>query len=189
MNGVALVRDRIAAVGAGARALIEQADGLDWASPVLPGANPLGFTLWHLPRSIDWIVNTSIRGAAEVVDRAEFAGLPDPDRYGFGTGLSADDAATVAASVDRTCLLAYSTAVHAVADEWLATLSDTDLDVPAPGFDERQHRRPAYARPEALAEIPGFGDFPIGVLLLRPAISHQFRHMGELDVLIQQAKR
>ena len=42
--------------------------------------------------------------------------------------------------------------------------------------------------PEALAEIPGLIGQPVGVLLMRPALSHLFWHMGEVELLTQLAK-
>ncbi len=88
MDAVTLVAERISAVNGRVHALIKAAVGLDLVQPVLPGTSPLGLTLWHLPRVQDWAVNTSIRNVPEVVEA--FPGLPDPERFGFGTGLTPD---------------------------------------------------------------------------------------------------
>lgn len=188
MNAVELLRNRIAAVGAMGRSLVSDADGIDWAKPVLPGTSPLGLTLWHLPRTVDWLVNTSIRGTTEVVDEPRFADLPDPDRFGFGAGLTAEQVAEAAATVRPDPLLAYVDEVHRVADEWLATVSADDLDRPVSGFADRQRARPAYCTEAALAEVAHLPDLPLGALLVRPAVSHLLMHAGEIDLLIQQAK-
>ena len=189
MDAVGMVRNRVAAVRAQSRALADAAAGLDWATPVLPDTSPLGLTLWHLPRTLDWLVNTTIRGAHEVADDQRFGDLPDPDTFGFGTGLSAEQARTAAANVRPEPLAAYADAVHEVTDEWLATLTAEDLDRAVPEFRERQRSRPAYNTPAALAEVEHLPDLPIGVLLMRPATSHLLMHLGELELLIQQAKR
>ena len=189
MDAIALLRNRVEAVGGSARSLIDRADGLDWVNPVLPGTSPLGLTLWHLPRTVDWLVNTTVRGADEVADSADFADLPDPDTYGFGTGLSAQQAGEAAAQVGAQMLLAYADAVHRAADAWLATLCEADLDSPVVGFRERQQRRPSYCTDAALAEVQHLPDLPLGELLLRPAISHLLMHGGELDLLLQYAGR
>ena len=94
----------------------------------------------RLPRSLDWLVNTTIRGTQEVADGEHFRALPDPDT-------------TAAATVRPEPLAAYADAVHEAADAWLGTLTAEDLDRTVPEFRERQ------------------------------------MHLGELEVLIQQATR
>jgi len=184
-----MVRNRVAAVRSQSHAFADSAAGLDWAVPVLPDTSPLGLTFWHLPRTLDWLVNTTIRGTHEVADDQRFGDLPDPDMFGFGTGLSSDQARAAAANVHPEPLAAYVDAVHEAADEWLATLTADDLDRAVPEFMDRQRSRPAYNAPAALAEVEHLPDLPIGVLLMRPATSHLLMHLGELEVLIQQAKR
>lgn len=187
MNAVDVLRNRVAGVRTQGRALAESAAGLDWSAAVLPGTSPLGLTFWHLPRTVDWLVNTTIRGLPEVADK-HTAGLPDADTFGFGTGLSTEQARAAAAQVQPDALAAYADAVHEAADAWLATLDDAALDQPVAEFRDRQHARPAYCTPEALAEVAHLPDQPIGVLLMRPATSHLLMHLGELELLIQQAR-
>ncbi len=187
MNAIDLLRNRTAAVTA---AVVEHLDLLadvDLATPVLPGTSPLGLTLWHVPRAQDWCVQTSIRGVPEVAD-AFLDGLPDPQLYGFGTGLSTDAAQAAARAVRPDRLAAYARAVGAEVDSWLATLDDDDLDV-VPPFDERQRTRRAYSTPEALVEVRELGGLSTGRLLLRPALTHVFRHLGEVEILGQLARR
>ena len=185
MDAVTLLSNRISAVSASVRGLIEEAAGLDLVQPVLPGTSPLGLTLWHLPRVQDWLVNTTIRNVPEVV--AEFPGLPDPERFGFGTGLTPVDAGDAAGAVDLDVLLSYADAVTAGILEWLPTLSPDDLDW-VPPFAERQQTRASYCTPAALADVAGLHGVPVGVLLMRPAVSHVFHHAGEVEVLIGVAR-
>lgn len=188
MDAVELLRNRVAAIGAVSRDAMTTSAGLDWTTPLLPGTSPLGLTLWHLPRTVDWLVNTTVRGRAEVADDATFGDLPAPDEFGFGTGLSPDRAADAAAQVRPEALVAYSQAVHAMADEWLATLTAEALDERVPQFLDRQHSRPAYCTDEALAEVTHLVDLPLGILLVRPAMSHLLMHLGEVDLLTQLAR-
>src|SRR3954453_20317654 len=134
MDAVEMVRNRVAAVRSQSRALAESAADLDWATPVLPDTSPLGLTFWHLPRTLDWLVNTTIRGTREIADDQRFGDLPDPDTFGFGTGLTNDQAPTAAASVHPDTLAAYADGVREATDGWLATLSPEDLDQPVPQF-------------------------------------------------------
>ena len=189
MDSVEMIRNRVAAVRAQSRALADSASGLDWSAPVLPGTSPLGLTLWHLPRTLDWLVNTTVRGVPEVADEPRFASLPDPGIFGFGTGLSPEQAQSAAGDVDPETLAAYADAVHQAADSWLATLSPGDLDKPVPEFRNRQKARPAYSTPAALAEVEHLPELPLGALLMRPATSHLLMHLGELELLIQQARQ
>jgi len=189
MNASDLLRNRVAAIAAGTRDLRAATASLDWTRPIATGTSPLGLTFWHLPRTFDWLVNTCIRDTAEVADGPAYGDLPDPDRFGFGTALSADDVATVAAGVDRDRdqLETYADAVHAQVDEFLASLSDDDLDRVVDEFAERQQRRPSYSTPGALAEVAHLNALPLGVLFARPGLSHQMMHLGELDLLKQLA--
>ena len=185
MDGVALIRNRVAAVNTNLHGMVERARDVDWVTPVAPGTSPIGLTFWHVPRTLDWLVNNSIEGRPELADSPEFARLPDPETYGFGTGLTPAEASAAAGSVDPDLLLEYADAVHEGVDKWLGTLSADDLDAPPAAFDERQRSRPAYCTPAALAEVDGLGQLPLGVLLMRPAVSHLLMHFGELDTLIQ----
>lgn len=187
MRATDLLRNRVAAIAAGTRDLRRDTASLDWSRPLLPGTSPLGLTFWHLPRTFDWLVNTCILDAAEIADGPAYGDLPDADRYGFGTGLSADDAIAVAAAVDAAQLETYADAVHAQVDEFLAALSDDDLDRVVSEFPDRQNRRPAYSAPAALAEVAHLSALPLGVLFARPGLAHQMMHLGELDLIKQLA--
>ena len=189
MEAVALLRNRIAAVGANTRGMFAAATGLDWVTPLLPGTSPLGLTFWHLPRTVDWLINTSVRGQAEVVDDPAFADLPDPDEFGFGTGLSPERAADAASRVRAPMLAAYSEAVHAMADDWLAALSPEQLYDVVPDFMDRQRARPAYCTDDALAEVTGVAGLPLGILLSRPAMAHLMMHTGEIGLILQLVAR
>jgi hypothetical protein len=183
VNSIELLRNRASAVTATLHSLVDQAGDVDLARPVVAGTSPLGLTLWHIPRTQDWLLNTTILGRREVAD--DFEGrLPDPERYGFGTGLSGEAVEQAAAQVDPADLLRYADAVGAAVDTWLGSLSEADLDAVPPLMD-RQQTRPAYSTPQALEEVSGLAGLPVGVLLLRPGLSHLLWHMGEVDLLLQ----
>ena len=188
MDAVDLIRNRVAAVNRTLHALVDQLAGVDLAEPVLPGTSPPGLTLWHLPRTQDWLVNTTIRAVPEVADSFPPKGLPDHALFGFGTGLSQDLAREAASAVDLRALVAYADAVAAELDGWLGTLAPADLDA-VPDLIGRQQTRPAYRTPETLSEVEGLVGIPVGQLLMRPAVSHLFMHAGELELLGQLARR
>jgi hypothetical protein len=186
MRATDLLRNRINAVNALLHDIVESLAGVDLVTPVVPGTSPLGLTLWHVPRSQDWAVQTCVRGVREIVD--DFAdGLPDPETYGFGTALTPETARDAAAAVDLPRLLAYADAVTATVDGWLAGVTEDDLDA-VPDVEGRQRTRAAYATPEALAEAAGLFGVPAGHLLLRPALAHCYVHLGEVETLVQVAR-
>lgn len=187
MNASDLLRNRTSAIAGSTRELRAETASLDWTRPLLPGTSPLGLTFWHLPRTLDWLVNTCIRDTPEVADGPAYGNLPDPDRFGFGTALSPDDVAAVANGVDRDELDAYADAVHAQTDEFLAGLTDDDLDRVVSEFADRQRRRPAYSTPGALAQVSHLDALPLGSLFVRPGLAHLLTHYGEVDLIKQLA--
>ena len=84
---------------------------------------------------------------------------------------------------DPARLRAYAVAVRDEIDVWLAGLTDEDLDA-VPPFAARPQSRAAYSTPEALADVASLDGLTIGVLFLRPATTHVFRHLGEVDALL-----
>ena len=182
MDAIAILRNRTAAVTAGLVDIVRKLDGVDLVQPVAPGTSPLGLTLWHVARTQDWLVQGSVRGVPEVAE-AFLEGLPDPELYGFGTGLSPKQAKAAAATVDPERLVAYATAVREEVDAWLASLSEADLDA-VPPFAARQASRASYSTPEALLDVASLDGLTTGVLLLRPATTHVFRHLGEAEALV-----
>ncbi|GAB3866137.1 DUF664 domain-containing protein [Dactylosporangium cerinum] len=103
------------------------AEQLRWAPA--PGANTVGWLVWHLTRVQDEHVTDLIDGAEQLWvsgDRASRFGLePDPDDTGYG-----HTAAQVRAvrPDGPEALIGYFEAVSARTVEWLATLTEQDLD-------------------------------------------------------------
>jgi DinB superfamily len=186
LNALSVLRNRSAAVTAGLLGILDDLDGIELVRPVSPATSPIGLTLWHIPRAQDWLVQGSVRGVAEVAEGFR-DGLPDPDAFGFGTGLVGDRAQVAASAVRLEQLRAYAVAVRDEVDAWLAGLSEEDLDA-VPPFAARQHARSAYVTPEALADVEGLDGLSVAMLLMRPATTHVFRHLGEVETLISIAR-
>jgi hypothetical protein len=187
VDAIAVFRQRTAAINSQLHAFVDELRDAPLGEQVVPGTSPLGLTLWHIPRTQDWLLNTVIRAEPEVA-QAHLDGLPDPDLYGFGTGLTGDQATEAARQVELPALLTYSDAVTASLDQWLASCTEADLDA-VPPLLERQSARAAYTTPEALEEVEGLAGLPIGVLLQRPTLGHLFWHLGEVDLLLQLLPR
>jgi hypothetical protein len=103
------------------------AEQLRWAPA--PDANPVGWLVWHLTRVQDEHVTDLIDGAEQLWVSGDWAprfGLkPDPDDTGYG-----HTAAQVQAvrPDGPEALIGYFEAVSARTVEWLATLTEQDLD-------------------------------------------------------------
>jgi uncharacterized damage-inducible protein DinB len=125
-------RDVLAYAFSQVHATVEQLlDGLSaeqLTARVGPGANPVAWLAWHLLRVQDDHI-ADVADSAQVWTAQGFArrfDLPlDDDATGYG--MSADEVAAVRVT-DPALLVEYSAAVHARTAEFLAGLSDADLD-------------------------------------------------------------
>ena len=98
------------------------------AARVGPGANPIAWLAWHLLRVQDDHV-AEVAGGEQVWTAQGFArrfDLPVEDAA-TGYGMSAEEVAAVRID-DPALLVEYSAAVHARTAEYLAGLSEVDLD-------------------------------------------------------------
>src|SRR5947209_5067993 len=100
----------------------------EWTARVFDGSNLLGFTLWHLPRTQDWAVQTAVRGVPEVIASTRWSGQGGLQTPGIGAGVTIEEADAIAATVSLPDVVAYADAVHRTVLEWLGSLEDADLD-------------------------------------------------------------
>ena len=100
----------------------------DLARPPAPGANTVGWLVWHLARVQDDHI-AEVAGGPQVWQDGDWArrfGLtPGPTETGYGW--SADQVAGLRAESGE-ALVAYYDAVAERTDAFLATLTDADLD-------------------------------------------------------------
>jgi hypothetical protein len=166
--------------------LSARAQGDGWTEIAFEGANPVGFTLWHCARTIDWAVQCAVRGVDEVVRRPEWADRVGGDSL-FGAGTTYAGALSISREVTPEDVRAYSEAVRGEVMNWLGAQDAASLDQ-VPEF--RAHQVEAgYDRPaiwEAIADLEGI---PAWQLLARPAVAHVRTHGGEMDVLLQAISR
>ncbi len=160
---------------------------------VADAANPIGFLLWHLPRSQDWAVNTAIRGVPEIVRSEPWSSNVAIATPGIGTGFSSAEADAVARALDLNQLLHYADAVHLGILDWLTTITDNDLDE-IPDVEANDAQFPEYQRSEFLAEMDSGpehdaavaerGGQPAWLFLTSVCVTHLHRHLGELDLTL-----
>ncbi len=134
-----------------------------------PGkANPLGATYAHVLTTEDGVINAMVQGGAPLfasswagkVGVSEMAPGPSPDQPGLPDW--GEWARSV--EVDVAALGAYAQAVFAASDEYIASLSDADLD-----------------KPVDLSAI-GLGERTVGSLI-GTVISNTQWHTGEIACL------
>ncbi|MEV0134671.1 DUF664 domain-containing protein [Dactylosporangium sp. NPDC050688] len=103
------------------------AQQLTWAPT--PGANTVGWLVWHLTRVQDGHVAELIDGAEQLWVTGDWAGRfgLDPDPGNTGYGHTAAQVQLVRPDGPE-ALVGYFEAVSARTLEWLATLTEQDLD-------------------------------------------------------------
>src|SRR5215469_9394683 len=119
-----------------------------------PGANAIGFILWHLVRSQDWAVSTAVRGVPEVVMNEPWSRQPSLTTPGIGTGFSPAEADLDAHDAPYA---AYQT----------------------PGF-----RAEMSSGPEHDDAVGRAGGLPVWVYLTSICVTHAHRHLGEVDLTL-----
>src|ERR1700719_4488263 len=191
MNSIAMLRQQLHTVNLRLHHSAGDLTEAELLAVPMPGANPIGFILWHMVRSQDWAVNTAVRGREELIKREPWSWslLAHP---GIGTGFDAAEAKEVSHEVELKPLLAYADAVHAEIVAWLDSISETDLDVipdvaahdaPHPEYQTAVFRAEMDSGPEHDDAVAGQGGLPVWIFLTSVALTHLHRHLGEVDLL------
>ena len=160
---------------------------------IAPGANQIGFLLWHMARSQDWGIHTAVRGVPELAWGRPWSEIPGINTPGIGTGFSQAEAEWVAGSLELPSLIAYADAVHAAIVPWVRGLAERDLDE-IPDLSAHLGSRPEYHTPGFEAEIGSgpehdkataqSGGQPTWLYITSVAITHLHRHLGEVDLTL-----
>jgi hypothetical protein len=161
--------------------LSEIADGAtdaEWTSRAFPAANPIGFTVWHGARTIDWAVNCVMRGEPEMADNPEWNDLKVSGAL-FGAGVSREIAERVAREVTPTRVAEYVKALRTQVLAWLGEVDNEDLSAKV-DLKERHSAKPEYMAPAVWAEVEDLHGKPGWQFLARPSMSHVRVHYGEL---------
>ncbi|MET0928261.1 MAG: DinB family protein [Aeromicrobium sp.] len=119
--------DTFTRIGEGVASVVDGLSTDDLAHRIAPGANPIGWLVWHLLRVQDDHVS-DVAGTDQVWTAGGWHGRFDvPFESGAtGYGQSADDVAALTTTSDL--LAGYAQAVTAATLEFVAGLTDEDLD-------------------------------------------------------------
>lgn len=129
MNVVELLTDMFERLPDSVRRVVDglSADQLTWAPE--PGANTIGWTVWHLTRVQDDHV-AEVMGVDQVWTEGDWAsrfGLSHADPNNTGYGHKPDDVASIKPAGPE-ALIEYYSAVHARTLDYVRTLDEAALD-------------------------------------------------------------
>ena len=149
-----------------------------------PGANLIGFILWHLARTVDWAVNSMVRGAPEVAFDFDFQGPADARISQIGFGIQLHEADAIAEATTPGEVARYFELVLADATQWLQTNPDVSF---VPDTSSQQPDFPGYRTDFYLEEVRSYKEADATALLILagPATAHVRSHFGEIGVLRQ----
>lgn len=144
MDASRLLAAQVRGIGAIVRDLSVKIDAPTSRARAFPGSNPIGFTLWHGARTLDWAINTMVRGVDEVAFSFDFEGPADARVSEIGFGLNLSEAGAVAEATTPAQVADYLDRVVAEAISWLKT--EPDLS-PYPTWPRTSPGSPDTARP------------------------------------------
>ena len=149
-------------------------------------ANPEGLCsivwhIWHMTRIEDVVVNSTLRGEREILDRDGWLDRLGVDVRLVGTGDSDEEVRAFSERVDVTALLAYREAVGRETRAWVRDLDFATLDT-VPDLTERFASAPPIVG-ERARWLPRFYSGKTSAFLLTfPVTNHGFMHWAEARV-------
>ena len=184
MDAWFLLAAQVRRIGEIVRDLSVQVDVPTSRARAFPGTNLIGYTLWHVARTVDWSINTMVRGAKEVAFDFPFEGAADARASQIGFGIEREDADAIAQATTPAQVADYMELVVADATAWFQT--EPDLSV-LPDVDAQQPNFPGYRTDFYLEEVRAYekARATTAQILAGPATAHVRGHFGEIDVLRQ----
>ncbi len=183
MQATKLLKEHFQMVNGGFRAIIGDMTEQEWTARPLLNMNPPAWTLWHLARTQDAVVQTAIRGVPEVITQSRWASCGALATPGIGIGQTTEEVNAIAYGINRADISAYADAVTSEVLAWLVVLSDDDLDA-VPDVVAHSMGHPVYQVP-AILETAGM---PVWAHLLELCLIHSQDHLAELDIIKQQLR-
>jgi len=165
------------------KGIVDGTSDEEWLASAHPGANCVGFVVWHCLRTLDWALNRVGRSGEEVAEQQEWRDLDPPGAW-FGAGTPKETADAIAASIGRARLAAYLDAVRAQALHWFTSLAPEELAQPV-DLRAASAGRPAYLESPVWDQIEYLDGLPLWQFLSRPSISHIRVHDGALEAELE----
>lgn len=184
MDATVLLAGQVRRIGAIGRDLATEIDVPTSRTRAAPGVNLIGFTLWHLARTVDWAINTMVRGVDETAFDFPFEGPADARVSQIGFGLTLEEADAIAEATTPAQVAEYLEIVVAGAAAWLQT--EPDLAA-IPDVVAQQPDFPGYRTDVYLEEVRSYAEARASTvqIVAGPATAHIRGHAGEIDILRQ----
>jgi hypothetical protein len=144
------------------------------------GSNSIAWTVWHLARTEDVVVNTVIRGDEQLFDRDDWGARLGVSDSRIGTGFSDDEVSGFSAEINPSSLIEYWTAVSRSTSAWLDEMPLEMLDE-VPDLRKRLKDARQIVTESASWIYGAWGHKTVSYLLRGPVISHGFIHLGEMQ--------
>jgi hypothetical protein len=182
VNAISILANQFSATHQILHDLVNRMTDVEWVTRPASGANLIGYTLWHVVRTQDYVVNTLIQGIPEVISESRWEARGSLNTPGTGDGFSPEDCDEIAYAVKREDLLDYADQVDRSIQTWLNNLPDARLD-DVPDIQQHLAPYPAYQGDDFLAEIEYLNGQPAWRLLIGLALGHVREHFGEVSLL------
>src|SRR5215510_379580 len=108
MRAIDLIQQQQNGINAMIHEAMADLNDAEWTARAFPDSDLLGFTLWHIPRTQDWVVQTLIQGIAEVISDNRWQGCGGLTTAGIGAGFTRLEADEIARTTTIQDVLAYA---------------------------------------------------------------------------------
>jgi hypothetical protein len=145
-----------------------------------PGMNPIAYSLWHIARAQDVLINGVIREREQLYLTGwdQKVGLPTTE---VGLDFTSDEVDALGKAIDVEALYGYWRAVREGIAGWVSEVTDDELER-VPDIDVRIASVPRFLRPEGqslyVADI--FRGRPVSFYLQWETLFHANLHTGEM---------
>jgi hypothetical protein len=150
-----------------------------------PNQNPVVWLIWHIARTEDSI-NLQAFGDEQVLDQDDWMKRMRCERRDMGTGMTADEVADFARTVDVQAVLDYYSAVGKRTRDRIRSLSDAELMAIPDKHRERALQEGGLVVGEGgkwVVEADMARGRPVFGYLIWTAAGHNFLHLGECQAV------
>ncbi len=182
MDSIEILQKQFASIFAIFQGIVGDFAEEEMVSRPAPEQNMIGYTAWHMPRTLDAHVQTWIRGVPEVVHGERWSDWKSLRHLGYGVGVTLQEADEIARTIQIPDVLDYADAVDQEITTWLEHLDEKDLDQ-MPEISKHLSQYPEYQTEGLRREAGDLYEQPTWTHLLYPCIGHIQRHLGELEII------
>ena len=183
MNAPTYLRKQFSNLNSAFHYYVDELTEDEWISRPGPGQNMIAYTVWHMPRIQDNMLQVWIRDQAEIAHSDRWTHWQPLRPFGIGVGITLEASDQISRTVHFAETLAYADEVHQAIITWLGEISEDDLDK-VPDAKRRLTPYPEYQTPGYQVETDNLHGLPTWGLLMRPCMGHVHRHLGELEITL-----